>query len=59
LVTLTQLSDGKQGKKISKFKVSIYGNLIEELQPLLQTIKKEGTMIHQGKLLDSEDTVLS
>jgi hypothetical protein len=53
LVTLTQLSDGKQGKKISKFKVSIYGNLIEELQPLLQTIKKEGTMIHQGKLLDS------
>ena len=38
LFTLIQFSDGKQGNKVSKLKVSIYGKLMEELQPLLQAI---------------------
>ena len=59
LITMIQLSDGKDGNKISKLNASIYGKIIEELQPLLQATNSVGTMIYKGKVIDAEDTVLS
>jgi len=56
---MIQLSDGKDGNKISKLNASIYGKIIEELQPLLQATNSVGTMIYKGKVIDAEDTVLS